>query len=145
MWQSKTSAADLAASDFGDFVSDELPRVVSTQKYGVPRPEASVSLMDILELWLAEGNGFDSCPSFESFVVAVVLIIDDWDNSERNQIDGASLWPPTPEKKIPLFAEQGDDHPRYSGDRGHFSIVQRYDCEYLRGIKQLIERRNSSE
>jgi len=52
-----------------------------------------ISLLGALQLWLYYGEGLTVCPTYESFMVATILVIEDWINHDRVSIGGSPLWP----------------------------------------------------
>ena len=97
--------------DFINFLeTDEFTRLrhdSNTHKMlfeGGPRFDVEIpGLFDIIELWLVFGNGGRLCPTFETFLLVVIDIIDGWGyvdayqprgkKADPSTIDAITLWP----------------------------------------------------
>lgn len=84
----------------------------------------TISLMEVLELWLYRGDGLAHCPTHESFLVAVIEIIDNWRRNDYKSIDDSRLWWHEDNGEalpIPLFPEDhATKHGRGLLDRNVF-------------------------
>jgi hypothetical protein len=87
MW--RESIRKTASDEFAAFLESE-PYIRLRQReshFGTPP-----CLLDIIELWVASGNATHVCPTYETFLLTVLDIVDRWQREMRKTVLGASLW-----------------------------------------------------
>ena len=97
-----------------------------------------ISLMDALGLWLDVGDGFLHCPTFESFLVATIAIIDDWLKHDRVAVDNCVIWPFGDKVAVPLTnGEYGK-----SDDQVH-PLLRREVYEQMRSLRRAEDKEDT--
>jgi len=51
------------------------------------------SLLDIVESFLTVGEGTLACPTFESLLIAIIAMTEEWVRTDRKEMYGSVLWP----------------------------------------------------
>jgi hypothetical protein len=100
MWQSQIETpARLLASAFADFLeSDEyLALAPDSAARRSNIDHTPTCLLDIVEMWVVEGDATLLCPTFEMFLIVVIELIAKW------QADPTwPLWPESADRYVPV-------------------------------------------
>ena len=127
-------------SEFGLFLETAVCRVALAE-FRYQYPNETISLMELLELWLWRGLGLDFCPNHESFLVTAIRIIDHWHQHGCKKIDNNSLWEVEGAGiAIPLMPAES----RRSGSEKH-RLLSREVFEQLQSQVQAKEQQNLLE
>lgn len=92
MWHHQLSTPDSVLFSFQDALDDDELQATLTRNstfagWGEP------CLLDIVATWLTTEDTILWMPSYDVFMIGVVLIIDSWINGEKKCIDQYPLWP----------------------------------------------------
>jgi hypothetical protein len=106
MWQDESSYAE---DSFGyETGVDEFSLFLESVTYSsqLEPSYGPVSLVGALHLWLYRGNGLTICPTYESFMVTLVRIIDDWLKHDRVKVSNSEIWPFDENVQVDLFEDR---------------------------------------
>lgn len=109
--------------------------------------------LDVVYQWLVKGNAVAYCPSFESFLVAVILSIDDlrrdYKNTTARSVDGRNESTGTDRSELPILC--WDEEPYDSvlegvgGDPGTLDATGMSRNEHGEGFDHPVLRRDIYE